>query len=518
MKKTNSTKFKNTSSSKDIKLPIIEQNKKKGLNKNTKNNSSSQNLRPTSTSQISKNSSPKNINKNNISANQQNIKGEKPKKDSRIINDIINNVNKSHNINTKITSSKKGEDQNKSSSPNNNSQKDKGAINTKINSPKANEKINKIIFHKKRNIQIYNDSNIDNNNNKKSIIINNVPRISKDDLKEIQKRRRMRIIREKKEFEKQTKMLNEEKAINNKNKNKEENIQFSNKINSPIEMSQKKAQSILEEGGMIDAYKYLISHLCKNGMPSGNLYDYCSKIIKNYEKEWKKKKYKMINEIIQKHFEDKKKKFLNKSNMNRNEYLEFRALEKRDENQFIKKLDKSRSTLRIVRKNPNINSILPKNENSSSKISSSFEKKNKLKKINGDNVMLNSNKNADDKKVYFNIKLNNNVGIIKNEKNDKTEGGKTNSSSFFNNNMKNNSNKVINLKSTKNNSNSNIAIKKTNSIVNINKNNNNISKSIKKEENKNSVNNSSKSNSKIIKSNNNTKSNFKRNKTSKKIS
>ena len=261
MKKTNSTKFKNTSSSKDIKLPIIEQNKKKGLNKNTKNNSSSQNPRPTSTSQISKNSSPKNINKNNISANQQNIKGEKPKKDSRIINDIINNVNKSHNINTKITSSKKGEDQNKSSSPNNNSQKDKGALNTKINSPKANEKINKIIFHKKRNIQIYNDSNIDNDNNKKSIIINNVPRISKDDLKEIQKRRRMRIIREKKEFEKQTKMLNEERAINNKNKNKEENIQFSNKINSPIEMSQKKAQSILEEGGMIDAYKYLISHL-----------------------------------------------------------------------------------------------------------------------------------------------------------------------------------------------------------------------------------------------------------------
>ncbi len=201
--------------------------------------------------------------------------------------------------------------------------------------------------------------------------------------------------------------------------------------------------------------------------------------------------------------------------MNRNEYLEFRALKKRDENQFIKKLDKSRSTLRIVRKNPNINSILPKNENSSSKISSSFEKKNKLKKINGDNVMLNSNKNSDDKKVYFNIKLNNNVGIIKNDKN---EGGKTNSSSFFNNNMKNNSNKVINLKNTKNNSNSNIAIKKTNSIVNINKNNNNISKSIKKEENKNSVNNSSKSNSKIIKSNNNTKSNFKRNKTSKKIS
>ena len=350
MKKTNSTKFKNTSSSKDIKLPIIEQNKKKGLNKNTKNNSSSQNPRPTSTSQISKNSSPKNINKNNISANQQNIKGEKPKKDSRIINDIINNVNKSHNINTKITSSKKGEDQNKSSSPNNNAQKDKEAINTKINSPKANEKINKIIFHKKRNIQIYNDSNIDNDNNKKSIIINNVPRISKDDLKEIQKRRRMIIIREKKEFEKQTKMLNEERAINNKNKNKEENIQFSNKINSPIEMSQKKAQSILEEGGMIDAYKYLISHLCKNGMPSGNLYDYCSKIIKNYEKEWKKKKYKMINEIIQKHFEDKKKTFLNKSNMNRNEYLEFRALKKRDENQFIKKLDKSRSTLRIVRK------------------------------------------------------------------------------------------------------------------------------------------------------------------------
>jgi hypothetical protein len=124
-------------------------------------------------------------------------------------------------------------------------------------------------------------------------------------------------MREKKEFELQTKNLNENNNKNNSNnrninniKNQKQEIEFSNKINSPIQISQKKAQSILEDGGMIDAYKYLISHLCKNGMPPGDLYEYCSIIIKNYEKEWKRKKYKLLNEKIQKHFEEKKKSFV----------------------------------------------------------------------------------------------------------------------------------------------------------------------------------------------------------------
>ena len=518
MKKTNSTKAKNSSSSKDIKLPLIEQNKKKTINRNDRTNLG-QNQGYTSTSQLSKNSSSKNMNKNNVSVKATNTKEEKLRKSSSAINDIITNVNKSHNINAKITSNKKTEEKNKLSQ----SKDSPKTKSIKINRPKSKEKSNKLIFNKKRNIQIYkdynnlNNDNYYNSNNNKPVVINNAPRITKDKLKEIQEKRRIRLIREKKEFEKQTKMLNEEKAlINNRYGNKKEDFQFSSKINSPIEMSQKKAQSILEEGGMIDAYKFLISHLCKNGMPPGNLYEYCSTIIKNYEKEWKKKKYKMLNEKIQKHFEDKKKSLLLSSNMNLNNNLEYKVLEKREENQFIKKLDKSRSSLRIISRNPISNNInLPNNDNKSDIISNSFEKnkKNVLKKITGDNVILNGNKNLNDKKVYFNIKLKNTVGISKNDKND---GGKSNSPNIVNNNKNNNNNKMNNIKSTKNNSNNNIAVKKINN--NINRNNNNSPKVIKKEENKNARNNSSKTNSKITKSNNTTKSNLKKNKSSKNIS
>ena len=513
MKKTNSTKAKNSSSLNGIKLPLIEQNKKKTINRNDGTNLG-QNQGYTSTSQLSKNSSSKNMNKNNTSAKKTNTKGEKLRKSSSAINDIITNVNKSHNINTKITSNKKTEEKNKLSQ----SKDSPKTKNDKINRPKSKEKINKLIFNKKRNIQIYKDYNALNNDNNynsdnnKPLVINNAPRITKDRLKEIQESRRIRLIREKKQFEKQIKMLNEEKAlINNRYGNKKEDIRFSSKINSPIEMSQKKAQSILEEGGMIDAYKFLISHLCKNGMPPGNLYEYCSEIIKNYEKEWKKKKYKMLNEEIQKHFEDKKKDLLSLSNMTPKQKLEYKVLEKREENQFIKKLDKSRSSLRIINKNPISNNInLPNNENKSDIISNSFEKnkKNVLKKIAGDNMILNGNKNLNDKKVYFNIKLKNTVGISKNDK--KNGGGKNNSPNIVNNN-----NKMNNIKSTKNNNN-NIDVKKINN--NIIRNNNNSPKAIKKEENKKARNNSSKTNSKITKSNNTTKSNLKKNKSSKNIS
>ena len=54
-----------------------------------------------------------------------------------------------------------------------------------------------------------------------------------------------------------------------------------------IKISEKKTQTILEEGGMLDAYKYLVIQLCKNGLPTGNLFEYSSYIIKNYEKKWK---------------------------------------------------------------------------------------------------------------------------------------------------------------------------------------------------------------------------------------
>ena len=106
---------------------------------------------------------------------------------------------------------------------------------------------------------------------------------------------------------------------------------------------------------MIEAYKYLITHLCKYGLPSGSLYEYSSGIIKNYEKEWKKKKSKLLNEKKEKKIENKKKLLLNKkyinNNLNKsNENLLYKVLKKREQDQFIKKLDKSRSTLHITKK------------------------------------------------------------------------------------------------------------------------------------------------------------------------
>ena len=306
---------------------------------------------------------------------------------------------------------------------------------------------------------------------------------------------------------------NNKNNINNRNinniKNQKQEIEFSNKINSPIQISQKKAQSILEDGGMIDAYKYLISHLCKNGMPPGDLYEYCSVIIKNYEKEWKKKKYKLLNEKIQKHFEEKKKSFVELNNINN---LQYKVLEKREENQFIKKLDHSRNTLRIIRKNPIMSTnLMNRNSNNEMKSnkSSIFEKnknKNELKRINGDNIILNANKNinsGDDKKVYFNIKL-------KNTGEEKNEGGKSNNSSFINpknspNNTKSknsSNNKLIKNVKINNNANNNKETSKSNNKE-TNKSNKNNSTISKKEDNKNLTKGSSKSNLKKVKSSKN---------------
>ena len=514
MKKTTINKTKNTSSSKEIKLPLINQNKKT-INRNDKNNSSSQKQRTSSTSQLSKNSSKA----NNITLND-NKKQDKSKRNSKKINDIINNVNKSHNINSKITSNN-NEIGGRNSSPKNNQKIRKGNSLKKLTSPKSAEKSNRKRFNTKKDIQLnYQSFNSENNN--KLPIYNSGPRITKEKLKEIQERRRLRLIREKKEFEMEMKNLNENNNKNysnnnsniNSNNKQKEKMEFSNKINSPIQISQKKAQSILEEGGMIDAYKYLISHLCKNGMPPGNLYEYCSILIKNYEKEWKKKKYKLLNDKIQKYFEDKKKSFIGLNNINNN--LQYKVLEKREENQFIKKLDHSRSTLRIIRKNPIMSTnLINKNSNHEMKSnkSSIFEKnKNKfeLKKFNGENIILNASKKinpGNDKKVYFNIKL-------KNAGEDKNEGGKSNNTSFINN-TKNNSNSKNNTKS-KNASNNklikNIKInnntnnKKENNKSNIKETNssnknNNISTIGKKENNKNERKGNSKSNLKVVKSN-----------------
>ena len=116
---------------------------------------------------------------------------------------------------------------------------------------------------------------------------------SPEDLNKLSQRRQQRLKNEKiseKENQKLYEEILEEAKKNNfriKPK-KEDSIPES----TNLKISEKKAQTILEEGGMLDAYKYLIVQLCKNGLPTGNLFEYSAYVIKNYEKKWKEKKVK----------------------------------------------------------------------------------------------------------------------------------------------------------------------------------------------------------------------------------
>ena len=474
---------------KNIKLPKIESSKNKSFKTNGKLiNYTSNQIGDNSTSSILSKSSLKNkvINNNSV---EEKIE---PKSSTQKINEIINDVNKSHNFNTKVINNvKKVDIKNKLilkdiSSSNKDISTDK---NINIKKIKIKNYIDKpkyiFISQKKINSNISEDSSLKNNNDKI------MPRITKEKLKEIQEKRKKRLLQEKKENEIQTKMLEDIKE--KKEINKKQEIEFSCKINSPIEITRKKAQNILVEAGMIDAYKYLIEDLCKKGLPLDNLYEYSADVIKNYEKEWKKKKSKMLKEKIDKYFENKKKLYLsNENSINRSiDNLKYNVLKKREQEQFLKKLDKSRSALHILKR-------IPKKENKkdSNNNKNNENINNPLNIIN--NEGLNSNNKIDvndDTKVYFNINIKNNEvkinekindnkkEIISNQNNEKRENidkkkevkiarhsmfafkRGNHKLSFLKNNLKS-------FKSSKNLINDEIIEEEENNINNINSNNN----------------------------------------------
>ena len=129
-----------------------------------------------------------------------------------------------------------------------------------------------------------------------------------------------------------------------------------------IKISEKKTQTILEEGGMLDAYKYLVIQLCKNGLPTGNLFEYSAYVIKNYEKKWKEKQSKLKKEKVEQYwkekkeeiqkFEQQKKKNADKKSFNTKKAKEEenkikalnRSLDEREINKLIQNMDKSRSS------------------------------------------------------------------------------------------------------------------------------------------------------------------------------
>jgi hypothetical protein len=147
-----------------------------------------------------------------------------------------------------------------------------------------------------------------------------------------------------------------------------------------IKISEKKTQQILEEGGMLDAYKYLVVQLCKNGLPIGNLFEYSAYVIKNYEKKWKEKKSKMNKEKLEQYWKEKKEEAaklqnekkrspgpknnikMTKEDKNKLEALN-RSLQYREINKLIQNMDKSRSSLHHqefpVKKKNNSDANLP---------------------------------------------------------------------------------------------------------------------------------------------------------------
>ena len=189
----------------------------------------------------------------------------------------------------------------------------------------------------------------------------NEKKISKSKIEEYNEKRKKRLEQERKEEEKGRKIYEEmlkeyEEKRGNKSKTKKNLTSKSNSNNNndivndiklpKIKISEEKAQQILEEGGMLDAYKYLIEQLCKNGLPEGNLFEYASYVIQNYEKKWKIKKSLMNKEKVENYWKEKKEEIKNNKNMS-NEIIKAinRSLEERKMNKIIQSLDRSRSSL-----------------------------------------------------------------------------------------------------------------------------------------------------------------------------
>ena len=366
---------------KDVKLPLINSNRKNNIkpiktstnkNKDTStlsilsqnslkaNSVKSSNLdkKPQNKEDIKSNTFNSAMNKNILRPNTNtNINKSKSKINNKTgdkINEIINDVNNSRNIKTKVNS---------------NNINNMNSFNSSATSnPKELNQIQKEVTNRKKKykFKIYKPLNPllaphedmsffkDNSSKEKFFndIKNELPRMTKKDLDKIKNKRIKRLEREKKQMENSNRqIMNDIKGQNSIIKSRE--IVLSNILNSindsRYKISQKNAQKILEEGGIIEAYKYLIKNLCKNGMPEGNVYDYCADFIKNFERVWQKIKFRMKIKEVEEHFKKKKEKLI-KENENNSSNKVYKALEQREELRFIKKFDKSRSSLRIIKR------------------------------------------------------------------------------------------------------------------------------------------------------------------------
>ena len=174
---------------------------------------------------------------------------------------------------------------------------------TNKNIPESTNKSKSEKRRKKYNYIVKEEENVEPEKTKEE-----VPRITEEKLAQLKMQRKKRLEKEKKEEEKEiklyTELIEEYKNSNKKNK-KDYNSKILENANKSVNISGAKAQKILEDGGMLDAYKYVLSQLCKQGLPTGNIFEYASIVVKNYEKKWKEKKSKMAKEKIEKYYEEK---------------------------------------------------------------------------------------------------------------------------------------------------------------------------------------------------------------------
>ena len=180
-----------------------------------------------------------------------------------------------------------------------------------------------------------NEKKVNNPTNLKTEAKEENKEAQKKKMEELKERKKKRMEKEKKEeqrdkqvYEQIVKEFQDNKTRVNTETNvvkrltnakKESDINSLNSMQLPqIKISEKKTQAILEESGMLDAYKYLIIQLCKNGFPTTNLFEYSAFVIKNYEKKWKEKKSKMTKEKVEKYWQEKKEELKNMEKKNNN--------------------------------------------------------------------------------------------------------------------------------------------------------------------------------------------------------
>ena len=235
-----------------------------------------------------------------------------------------------------------------------------------------------------------------------------LPKFTEEKLSKLKEQRKQRLKQERKEEEKQIKFyekLIEEYKSNGKSKKTKNNKIGNIEENPKVIVSSKKAQTILEEGGMLDAYKHVLAQLCKNGLPNGNIFEYASYVVKAYEKKWKEKKSQMMKDKIDKYYEEKQKEINKSLEVDGETKIVNKSLEHRDELKFIQSLDKSRSGRNVV---PRINSTSPKLDKNGKNNLGSNKLIKKMKTQNTINESKDNNNNISSIKLMESTAENNN--------------------------------------------------------------------------------------------------------------